>query len=149
MVDRVDDLPRVDPLQVNRRNPEVRVPELPLDDRQRDPFVRHLDRVGVPELVRCEPPPHSGLGRESAKLTAGGGRRPAAAAGRAGEDAEQRADGQLDAVLGPATDLLPCPVVHPDDPALPAFAVLCRGACYAESVVIVKVLSLLSAWLAV
>jgi hypothetical protein len=23
-------------------------PELPLDDRQRDPFVRHLDRLGMP-----------------------------------------------------------------------------------------------------
>ena len=45
------------------------MPELPLDDRQRDPFVRHLDRVGVPELVRREAPPHPSLGRQAAKLT--------------------------------------------------------------------------------
>ncbi len=52
----------------------MRVSELSLDDRQRDPFVGHLDRVGVSELVRREPPAHPGLGGESAKLTAGGGR---------------------------------------------------------------------------
>ena len=57
VVDRVDDLTGVDSLQVDRRNPEVCVPELPLDNRQRDPFVRHLDRVRVPQLVRREPPP--------------------------------------------------------------------------------------------
>ena len=48
VVDRVDDLARVDSLEINRRVPEVRMPELPLDDRQRDPFVRHLDGVSVP-----------------------------------------------------------------------------------------------------
>ena len=33
------------------------MPELALDDRQRDPFVGHLDRVGVAELVWREPTP--------------------------------------------------------------------------------------------
>jgi hypothetical protein len=105
VVDRVDDLSRVDPVQVNRRNPEMRV--LPLNDRQRDPFVRHLDRARVSELMPRKPPAHSGLGRESTQLTAGGGRRPAATARRACEDAEQRTDGQLDLVFDPATELLP------------------------------------------
>ena len=50
--------------------PTVRMPELPLDNRQRDPFVRHLDRVSMPQLVWCEPPPYASLGSESAKLTA-------------------------------------------------------------------------------
>jgi hypothetical protein len=50
----------------------MRMSELPLDDRQWDPFGRHLDRVGVPELVRREPPAHPGLGCQPAKLTAGG-----------------------------------------------------------------------------
>jgi hypothetical protein len=27
----------------------VRIPELPLDNRQRDSFVRHLDRMSMPE----------------------------------------------------------------------------------------------------
>jgi hypothetical protein len=48
--------------------------ELSLDDRQRDPFVRHLDRVGVPEFVGREPPPHPRLDCESAKLTTRGAR---------------------------------------------------------------------------
>ena len=48
------------------------MPELPLDNRQRDPFVGHLDRVSMPELVRREPPPHPCLRRESAKLTTRG-----------------------------------------------------------------------------
>jgi hypothetical protein len=50
------------------------MPELALDDRQRDPLVRHLDRMRVPELVRGEPPPNPGLCGEPAKLAAGGGR---------------------------------------------------------------------------
>jgi hypothetical protein len=48
VVHRVDDLSRIDSLEVDRRDPNVRMPELPLDDRQRNPFVRHLDRVRVP-----------------------------------------------------------------------------------------------------
>jgi hypothetical protein len=47
------------------------MPELTLDDEQRHPFARHLDRVGVPELMWREPSAHPGLGREPAKLTAG------------------------------------------------------------------------------
>jgi hypothetical protein len=50
------------------------MPELPLDNRQRDPFVRHFDRVRVPELVRRESPPHASLGREPAKLATRGRR---------------------------------------------------------------------------
>jgi hypothetical protein len=47
------------------------MPELALDDRQRDPFVRRLDRVRMPQLVRREPPPHTSLHSEPAKLTTG------------------------------------------------------------------------------
>jgi hypothetical protein len=50
------------------------MPELPLDDRQRDPLVCHLDRVRVPQLVRREPPSYTGLRSEPSKLTARGGR---------------------------------------------------------------------------
>jgi hypothetical protein len=49
------------------------MPELPLDDRQRDPFVRHFDRVSMPQLVRREPP-HTSLRCEPAQLLAGRGR---------------------------------------------------------------------------
>ncbi len=35
---------------------------------QRDALSRELDRVGVTQLVRCEPTSHAGLGGESAQL---------------------------------------------------------------------------------
>jgi hypothetical protein len=49
------------------------MPELPLDDDERDAFVRHLDRVSVPELMRREPPPDAGCsGRAELGADAGG-----------------------------------------------------------------------------
>lgn len=45
-MNRVDDLGAVDPLQINGRNPEVGVPELALDDHQRDTLMRRLDQTG-------------------------------------------------------------------------------------------------------
>jgi hypothetical protein len=77
VVNRVNDLACVDSLEINQRDAEVRVPELPLDNRQRDPFVRHLDRVRMTQLVRHEPTPQSTVGLESAKLAERGGRGPA------------------------------------------------------------------------
>jgi hypothetical protein len=53
-VDRVDDLGRVDPLEVGAGDAEVGVSELALDDRQRDAFACHLDSLGVTKLVRRE-----------------------------------------------------------------------------------------------
>jgi hypothetical protein len=73
-LDRVDDLACIDSLEVDRGDPEVGMPELALDDRQRDPLVRHLDRVSMSELVRRKPPPHPSVGGEPAKLTTSGGR---------------------------------------------------------------------------
>lgn len=49
------------------------MPELPLDDRQWDPFVGHFDRVRVTELVRREPAPHTSLGSDPAQLPASRG----------------------------------------------------------------------------
>jgi hypothetical protein len=51
MMDGVDDLAGVDALQVNRGDPEVGMPELPLDNRQRDAFVRHLNSMRMPQLM--------------------------------------------------------------------------------------------------
>jgi hypothetical protein len=51
-VDHADDLAAIDALKVDAGDPEVRVPELALDDDQRDAFVGHLHRVCVSELVR-------------------------------------------------------------------------------------------------
>jgi len=55
-VDRIDDLGAIDPAQINRRDPEIGMPQLPLDDHDRDPLARHLDRVSMPELMGSEPP---------------------------------------------------------------------------------------------
>jgi hypothetical protein len=59
-VDGLDDLRVVDALQVDRGDPKVAVPELALNDHERHAFMRELDGVGVPELVRREAAPHAG-----------------------------------------------------------------------------------------
>src|SRR3954453_15856467 len=59
-VDGVDDLRAVDALQVDRSDPEVRVPELTLDHDERDAFAGHLDGVSMAELVWRESPPPAG-----------------------------------------------------------------------------------------
>ena len=53
-MDGLDDLCVVDPLEVDRRDAEVAVAELALDDDERDALVGHLDGVPQPELMRCE-----------------------------------------------------------------------------------------------
>jgi aryl-alcohol dehydrogenase-like predicted oxidoreductase len=47
-VNRLDDLGVIDSAQVRRRDRQVGMPELALDDQQRDALTRHLDRVGMP-----------------------------------------------------------------------------------------------------
>jgi hypothetical protein len=44
----------VDPLQINRGDAEVGVPQLALDDVERDALVGEFDGVGVAELLRRE-----------------------------------------------------------------------------------------------
>jgi ABC-type thiamine transport system ATPase subunit len=44
------------------------VPELALDDEQRDAFARHLDRVGVAQLMGREPASYSCSGGGVVKL---------------------------------------------------------------------------------
>ena len=77
-VDGVDDLGVVDALQVDRGDAEVGVAELALDDDQRYALARHLDGVGVAQLVRREASPHAGLAGDVAQL-ARGRRRPTTA----------------------------------------------------------------------
>lgn len=55
-MNRGDDFGGVDALQVHRGDAEVGVlAELALDHDKRNAFVCHLNRMGVPELVRGEP----------------------------------------------------------------------------------------------
>jgi hypothetical protein len=62
----VDDLGVIDPAQVRRGDPEVRVPGLALDDDERNAFSRHLDRVRVAELMWREAPPDASLDSDPA-----------------------------------------------------------------------------------
>ena len=59
-MDGVDDLGAVDSLEVDRGDPVVGVPELPLNHHERYTLVGELDGVGVPQLVRREPPANAG-----------------------------------------------------------------------------------------
>jgi hypothetical protein len=72
-VDGVDDLGAIDPSQVGGGDPKVCVSELPLYDDQGDAFARHLDGVGVPELMWGESPSDAGLDGSPAKLGAEAG----------------------------------------------------------------------------
>lgn len=48
------------------------MPELALDDDQRDTFVRHLDRVRMPQLVRGEPATNTSESGGPSELPASG-----------------------------------------------------------------------------
>jgi hypothetical protein len=91
--DGLDDLGVVDPLQVDRRDAEVAVAELALDDDQRDAFAREVDGMGVPELVGREAPPEPGVNGGPAQVRSCGGARRVPTACRTVDDAEQRPDG--------------------------------------------------------
>jgi len=57
-----------DAVEVGARRRQIGVPQLALDQRQRDPFVQQLDRVGMPKLMGRKAPPNPSLGGEVAQL---------------------------------------------------------------------------------
>src|SRR5215211_1076517 len=122
-VDRADDLGVVNSPQIDRRDAEVGVAELALDDVQRHALPGHLDGMGVTELVRSETASHSGVEGEPPKLCSCGRARPRAPASRPVDDAEERADRHPSAKVEPRAKLLPAPLVHPDLTPLAALAV--------------------------
>jgi hypothetical protein len=73
-VDGFDDLGVIDLLQGDRRDAEVAVAKLTLDDDERHALVGHLNSVRMAKLMRSEHPAHSSGGRGAPKLRAGGGR---------------------------------------------------------------------------
>jgi hypothetical protein len=98
------------------------VPELALDDDERDAFAGHLDRVCVAQLVRGEASAHARPGGGAPQLgtcTAGS---PRASAGASVDDAEQWTDRQSDARNEPRFKFLPASVVHPDLATSSSFA---------------------------
>jgi hypothetical protein len=106
-MDRVDHLGVVDPTQVRRGDPEVGMPELALYNQQRDTLARHLHSVRMSQLVGCEPAPDSGGQGGPMQLGTDAGRRAWPPAGRAAQNAEERADRQGSAQLEPRVELLP------------------------------------------
>jgi hypothetical protein len=111
-VNGLDDLGVADALEIDGRDPEVAVAELALDDHERYAFVGEFDRVRMSQLVRGKAAAHAGDCRRIAQLRASGRDRPAATARRAGDDAEQRPDRELEPSREPRLQLLPCLVVH-------------------------------------
>lgn len=67
-------------MRVGAGRRQVGLAELALDQRQRDPLVKQLHSVGMPELVRGQAPAHPGVDCGAVQLKAGGGGRSGVAA---------------------------------------------------------------------
>jgi hypothetical protein len=100
-VDGVDDLGAVDALQIDRCDPEVGVPKLPLDDDQRDALVSHFDGVGVAQLVRRESTADARESCGAVELLASGGLLPVPAGSRAVDYTQQGSSAKVGAELKP------------------------------------------------
>jgi hypothetical protein len=94
--------------------PRLAWPSCPLDHDERDALMRHLDRVRMLQLVRCETSTDASCGRGMMQLLARGGGRPTPTRGRSVNHAQQRAGWELTADLEPWVDLAPSPSVHSD-----------------------------------
>jgi hypothetical protein len=117
-----DDLAAVYALQVDTRDAEVRVSELPLDHYERDTFVRHLNGVRVSQLVWRKAPSHACGRSRVMQLFSRGRRFPTSSGGRSVDCTKQCADRKLAADLEPGVELVPCPAVHPDLSSLAALS---------------------------
>jgi hypothetical protein len=72
-VDGPDDLGVVNALQVDRRDAEICVSELSLNDVERNAFASHLDGVCVAKLVWAKAATDAGVGGQVSESVAGGG----------------------------------------------------------------------------
>ena len=68
------------------------MPQLALDQRQRDPLAQQLDGMRMAELVRGYTPADPGCDGGAMQLKASGAGRPRVPARGSGDHAEQRAD---------------------------------------------------------
>jgi hypothetical protein len=106
---------------------------MPLDHDKRDALVGHLNRMGVAELMWCEPASHACFGGGAAELSARGCWFPVAAGGRAVDHAEERADREPGANLLPGLELFPGLPTSRRLPPLPRYAgagvIPNRGCC--------------------
>lgn len=122
-VDDVDDLTAVDPLQVDRGDPEVGMPELALDHIQWDALSRHFNGVGVAQLVWREAAANTGQAPQAPELRPRRRSRPRPSSRGSVDHAEERANRQFHPELQPGIKLLPSPIVHPNLAALATLAV--------------------------
>jgi hypothetical protein len=90
------------------------VPELALNDDERDAFTGHLDRVGVPQLVGSKASPNAGPFGGAPELGTRPTCRPWASARASVDDAEQGTNRQIHSDGEPGLEFLPAPVVHSD-----------------------------------
>jgi hypothetical protein len=121
-VDGADDLAAIDALEADARDSEVGVPELPLDHDERDTFMRHLNRMGMPQLMRRESPSAACSGSRVVKLLARGGGFPMTAGSRSVYHAQQRSGWELAADPHARVELVPRPAIHADLAALASLA---------------------------
>jgi len=99
------------------------MPELALNDDERNALVRHLDRVRVPQLMWREPPPHASRTRDASELLARRGLLPMPTRGWTVDDAQQRANRKPTPKLHPGHQLRPGPAIHADFATPAALAV--------------------------
>ncbi len=121
-VDGLDDFGVVDSLEIDRRDAEVAVAELPLNDHERHALESHFDGMRVSQLVRGEPSADTCCNGGAPQLSSSGGGRPLTTTRSAVEDTEQRANWKLDAQFEPWQELVPSPRVHADFATTSAFA---------------------------
>jgi hypothetical protein len=70
-MDGADDLGVVNLAQIHRGDPEMRMPELALDDQQRHALARHLDGMSMPQLMVAPTSAQASLGRPGCYVDAG------------------------------------------------------------------------------
>ena len=90
------------------------MPQLALDQRQRDPLAQQLDSVSMPELMRGYAPADPGRDGCAMQLKASGAGRPDVPARRSGDHAEQWTDRQRHTLGHPRFKGRRAPRVHPD-----------------------------------
>jgi hypothetical protein len=117
-MDRVNDLSRIDPLEIGGCGSQIGVGELALNDVDQHTLPSELHRMSVPELMWREPSANTSFSSKPPKFSTNRRGRPRPATGRSVDDPEQRTDRQLDSKLEPAVEMLKAPVVHPDLAAL-------------------------------
>ena len=94
---------------------------LALYDQERDPSRDISTACGLRELLRCESAPDAGGQRGPMQLSTDAAPRARPPAGRAAQNAEDRADRQGPAQRKPRVELLPRAAVHPVLPRRPPF----------------------------